>query len=77
MCSVIVSLSLGIPYLMDPMVMSVLYVWCQINRDQVVVFWFGVQFKAMYLPWVIFGLTFVFLLSKNHLLSNFCLTYFI
>ena len=37
MCSVIVSIALGIPYLMDPMVMSVLYVWCQINRDEVVI----------------------------------------
>ena len=63
MCSVIVSIALGIPYLMDPMVMSVLYVWCQINRDEVVGFWFGVQ----YLPWMLFGLNFLFLLSKNSL----------
>ena len=63
MCSVIVSIALGIPYLMDPMVMSVLYVWCQINRDEVVVFWFGVR----YLPWMLFGLNFLFLLSKNSL----------
>ena len=39
--------------LMDPMVISVLYVWCQHNRDTVVSFWFGTQFKAMYLPWVL------------------------
>ena len=65
--SVIIALGLRIYFLMDPMVMSVLYVWCQINRDEVVVFWFGVQFKAMYLPWVLFGLNFLFLLSKNSL----------
>ena len=41
--------------LMDPMVMSVLYVWCQINKDTIINFWFGTQFKAMYLPWVLFA----------------------
>lgn len=35
------------------MVLSVLYVWCQFNRDQIVSFWFGMQFKALYLPWVL------------------------
>merc|ERR1712037_307185 len=37
------------------MVMSILYVWCQLNKDTIVNFWFGTQFKAMYLPWVLFG----------------------
>lgn len=40
---------------MDPMVLSVLYVWCQLNKDVIVNFWFGSQFKAMYLPWVLFA----------------------
>ena len=31
---------------MDPMVLSVLYVWCQLNKDQIVSFWFGTQFKV-------------------------------
>lgn len=53
--SVIVCLFMKIPMLMDPMVLSVLYVWCQLNKDQIVSFWFGTQFKAMYLPWVLFG----------------------
>ena len=53
--AVIVALFLQIPMLMDPMVMSVLYVWCQLNKDTIVNFWFGTQFKAMYLPWVLFG----------------------
>lgn len=38
---------------MEPMVLSVLYVWCQLNKDVVVTFWFGTRFKAMYLPWVL------------------------
>jgi len=41
--------------LMDPMVLSVLYIWCNLNKDTIVSFWFGTQFKAMYLPWVLFG----------------------
>merc|ERR1712012_638707 len=40
---------------MDPLVLSVLYVWYQINKDQIVSFWFGTRFKAMYLPWVLFA----------------------
>lgn len=47
---------------MDPMILSVLYVWCQLNKDTIVNFWFGTQFKAMYLPWV--------LLAFNLILSN-------
>lgn len=35
------------------MVLSVLYIWCQLNKDTIVNFWFGTRFKAMYLPWVL------------------------
>eukprot|EP00088_Acartia_fossae_P035346 TRINITY_DN36417_c0_g1_i1.p1 TRINITY_DN36417_c0_g1~~TRINITY_DN36417_c0_g1_i1.p1 ORF type:complete len:230 (+),score=50.48 TRINITY_DN36417_c0_g1_i1:130-819(+) len=48
-------LFLDIPFLMVPLVLSCLYVWCQCNRDTIVNFWFGTQFKAMYLPWVLFA----------------------
>ena len=47
--SVIIALFMDIKVLMDPMVLSILYVWCQLNKDQIVNFWFGSQFKAMYL----------------------------
>lgn len=40
---------------MDPMILSVLYVWCQLNKDVIVNFWFGTRFKAVYLPWVLLG----------------------
>ena len=36
-----------------------MYVWCQLNRDTVVTFWFGSQFKAIYLPWVLVGFNFI------------------
>ncbi len=52
-CSTIVGLFMNIYFLMDPLVLAVLYVWCQLNKDQIVTFWFGTQFKAMYLPWVL------------------------
>jgi derlin-1 len=45
--------------LMMPMVLSVIYVWCQLNRETIVRFWFNTQFKAMYLPWVLFGFNLV------------------
>jgi len=54
-CLVIIGFIGSLPLLMDPMVLSVLYVWCQLNKDQIVSFWFGTRFKAMYLPWVLFG----------------------
>jgi len=50
---VVICLILEFPLLFDPMVMSVLYIWCQLNRDTIVQFWFGTQFKAMYLPWIL------------------------
>ena len=55
LCSTIVALFMNIMVLMDPLVLSVLYVWCQLNKDTIVNFWFGTQFKAMYLPWVLFA----------------------
>lgn len=45
--------------LMNPMVMSVIYVYCMINQDQIVSFWFGTRFKARYLPWALFGMNFI------------------
>jgi len=32
--------------LMIPLIMSVLYVWAQLNRDTIVSFWFGTRFKV-------------------------------
>ncbi|KAK9877909.1 hypothetical protein WA026_020133 [Henosepilachna vigintioctopunctata] len=54
-CCVIAGLVIGMPLLMDAMILSVLYVWCQLNKDTIVTFWFGTRFKAMYLPWILFG----------------------
>lgn len=34
---------------MIPMIMSVLYVWAQLNKDTIVTFWFGTQFKVAHL----------------------------
>lgn len=31
---------------MIPLIMSVLYVWAQLNRDMIVSFWFGTRFKV-------------------------------
>lgn len=55
LCCVILGFVQGFPLLMDPMVLSVLYVWCQLNKDVIVNVWFGMRFKAMYLPWVLFA----------------------
>jgi len=54
-CCILVGLLFDLQLLMDPMILSVLYIWCQLNKDVIVNFWFGTRFKAMYLPWVLLG----------------------
>lgn len=44
---------------MDPMVVSVVYVWSQLNKNTIVTFWFGTQFKAMYLPWALLAVNWI------------------
>lgn len=66
-CCIIVGLLADFPYLMDPLVLSVLYIWCQLNKDTIVNFWFGTQFKAVYLPWVL--LVFNLVLSGGGLME--------
>ncbi|GAB1299376.1 Derlin-1 [Apodemus speciosus] len=59
--------------LMIPLIMSVLYVWAQLNRDLIVSFWFGTRFKACYLPWVILGFNYIIGGSEkviNELIGN-------
>ncbi|XP_060531352.1 derlin-1 [Cylas formicarius] len=58
-CCVIIGLVADMPLLMDPMVLSVLYIWCQLNKDVIVTFWFGTRFKAVFLPWVLLGFNLV------------------
>ena len=31
----------------EAMILSVMYVWCQLNRDVMVTFWFGLTFKVI------------------------------
>lgn len=52
-CITIFALLAEMMLLMDSMVMAVIYIWCQLNQDVVVQFWFGTHFKAMYLPWIV------------------------
>ncbi|CAH1987543.1 unnamed protein product [Acanthoscelides obtectus] len=58
-CCIVLGIAADIPLLMDPMVLSVLYVWCQLNKDVIVSFWFGTRFKAVYLPWVLLAFNLV------------------
>lgn len=50
---VLLGFAMNLMLLMDAIILSVLYIWCQLNKDTIVSFWFGTQFKAMYLPWVL------------------------
>lgn len=42
-CCVIAGLLLNFSLLMNAMILSVIYVWCQLNKDAIVHFWFGKQ----------------------------------
>ncbi|XP_051879734.1 derlin-1 [Pristis pectinata] len=61
-CTVIVALLIGMPILFIPLILTMVYVWAQLNKDQIVTFWFGMTFKACYLPWA--------LLIFNYILRN-------
>ncbi len=55
-CCVAVGLGTSLLSVMEPMVWSVLYIWCQLNRDSLVTHWFGGSFRAVYLPWALLAL---------------------
>lgn len=59
LCIVITGLMMNMQLLMIPLIMSVLYIWAQFNKDTIVSFWFGTRFKAHYLPWVILVFNFI------------------
>ena len=44
------------------MILSVLYVWCQLNKDQIVSFWFGTRFKVIFFGYFFNNLTKYFVL---------------
>uniref|UniRef100_A0A1B0DDR6 Derlin n=1 Tax=Phlebotomus papatasi TaxID=29031 RepID=A0A1B0DDR6_PHLPP len=67
---VILGACFNAPLLMDPMVMSVLYVWCKLNGDTIVNFWFGTQFKAALLPWVLLGINLLLTSSAKYSLMG-------
>ncbi|GCC23791.1 derlin-1 [Chiloscyllium punctatum] len=58
-CTVIVGLTMGMLILFVPLVLTVVYVWAQLNKDQIVTFWFGMTFKACYLPWALLIFNFI------------------
>lgn len=58
-------------FLMDLLVVAITYIWCHLNKDVIVNFWFGSRFKAMYLPWVLAGMELVFQGSVASLIGIF------
>lgn len=59
LCAVILALALSVFIVWEGIILAAVYVWCQINRDQIVSFWFGIRFKASYLPWVLLAFNFI------------------
>ncbi|KAF8975359.1 Derlin 1 [Entomortierella lignicola] len=50
---------LGVYTLFHALLISVIHLWAQENSDRIVSFMFGIQFKAIYFPWVLIAYTFV------------------
>lgn len=50
---IVLALLFEIPLLLDMSMFVVLYVWCMVNRSQIVSFWFGTKFQAQYFPWIL------------------------
>ncbi|XP_035712914.1 enoyl-CoA delta isomerase 3, peroxisomal isoform X2 [Folsomia candida] len=46
-------LALDYPILLGPMINSVVYIWCQLNPNVIIRFWFGTEFKAKIFPLVL------------------------
>jgi derlin-1 len=53
-----VGMLLGYGALSESLLLSIVYLWSKRNREQIVTFYFGLQFKAEYLPWVMLGFEF-------------------
>eukprot|EP00043_Microstomoeca_roanoka_P018521 m.199540 g.199540 ORF g.199540 m.199540 type:complete len:243 (-) comp16846_c1_seq4:130-858(-) len=49
----VIAYFLSLPIIGVPLVLAIMHVWCNVNPEVVVSFWFGTRFKAMYLPWVL------------------------
>lgn len=49
-CLLLIGLLMGVPVLSSALVFSMVYVWCQINKDVIVTFWFGIQVKVPKIP---------------------------
>lgn len=49
----------GLKVFYDLLVLGVIYVWAQCNRDVMCNFYFGIKMKAAYLPWALAGFSFV------------------
>ncbi|CAF3107977.1 unnamed protein product [Rotaria sp. Silwood2] len=66
-CNIIVGGILSLYVLMDALILSVMYIWCQLNKEVIMSFWFGMQFKAMYMPWVL--MLFSWIISGSYVIK--------
>lgn len=51
--SIVIGLLLEMMILFEIPIIAVIYIWCQLNKDAMVRFFFGITLKAQYLPWVL------------------------
>ncbi|KAF9372165.1 Derlin 1, partial [Podila verticillata] len=55
----IVGYNLHFAFTFQALLASVIYLWSQANADRTVGFMFGLTFKAVYFPWVLFACNYV------------------
>ena len=51
--SIVVGIYLKVSSLYDFPILAVMSIWCQLNKNRIVSFEFGIRLKAQYLPWAI------------------------
>jgi len=51
--TIVIGFIMKMAFLFEIPIMAVLYVWCQLNKNMQVRFFFGIQLQAQYLPWVL------------------------
>jgi len=51
--TIAVGLVMNMGVLFKVPIIAVIYVWCNLNKDQIVPFYFGLKVPAQYLPWVL------------------------
>jgi len=52
-CTIVVGILMSMQVIFKVSIIAVIYIWCNLNKDVIVPFYFGLKVPAQYLPWVL------------------------